>query len=174
MGDLVRRDHYWAYECVGLQVKDEESSLETIRFRVDLGMTVPKQMVTKSLYDYTIRELAELYKEMHPDEEEEEWFGPDDFDERDAAVAKKIGKSLGEVTLGEVLEYIDKERPQIAKEFNKCMLIAKDAQKHGRVWTEDNPLKTLVSRKDISIFEAFTMYEVLCDLLELGRNNHGN
>ena len=72
MGDLVRRDHCWAYECAGLQVKDEESILETMRFRVDLGMTVPKQMVTKSLYDYTIRELAELYKEMHPDEEEEQ------------------------------------------------------------------------------------------------------
>lgn len=100
----------------------------------------------------------------------EEWFGPDDFDERDAAVAKKIGKSLGEVTLGDVLDYIDKECPQIAKEFNKCMLIAKDAQKHGRVWTDDNPLKTLVSRKDISIIEEFTMYEILCDLLGLGRD----
>lgn len=70
MGDLVRRDHCWAYECVGLQVKDEESITETIRFRVDIGMTIPKRLVTKSLYDYTIRELAELYEEMHPDEEE--------------------------------------------------------------------------------------------------------
>jgi hypothetical protein len=71
MADLVRRDHCWVYECAGLAIKDEESSVETMRFRVDFGMTVPKQMVTKSLYDYTIRELAELYKEMHPDKEEE-------------------------------------------------------------------------------------------------------
>jgi hypothetical protein len=70
MKDLVRRDHCWAYECTGLCIKDEESSVEAMRFRVDIGMTVPNQLVTKSLYDYTIRELAELYKEMHPDEEE--------------------------------------------------------------------------------------------------------
>ena len=100
----------------------------------------------------------------------EEWFDPTDFDERDVAVAKKIGKPLSKVTLGDVLDYIDKERPEIAKEFNKCMAIAKDAQQHGRVWTEDNPLKTLISRKDISILEEFTMYEILCDLLELGRD----
>lgn len=112
--------------------------------------------------------LAEIFGQQA--EYFEEWFGPDDFDERDAAVAKKIGKYLGEVTLGDVLDYIDKECPQIAKEFNKCMLIANDAQKHGRVWTDDNPLKTLVSRKDISIIEKFTMYEILCDLLGLGRD----
>lgn len=98
----------------------------------------------------------------------EDWFGPDDFDERDSEVAKRIGKPLGKVTLGEVLDYIDKERPEIAKEFNKCMAIAKDAQKHGRVWTTDNPLKTIVSRKDISILETYTMYVTLCELLDLG------
>lgn len=112
--------------------------------------------------------LAEIFGQQA--EYFEDWFGPDDFDERDAAVAKKIGKPLGKVTLGEVLDYIDKERPEIAKEFNKCMAIAKDAQKHGRVWTEDNPLKTLISRKDISILEEFTMYEILCDLLGLRRD----
>lgn len=100
----------------------------------------------------------------------EDWFGPDDFDERDAAVAKKIGKPLGEVKFGDVFDYINKERPEIAWDFRTCMLIAKDAQKHGRVWTEDNPLKTLVNRKDISILEAFTMYEILCGLLGLGRD----
>lgn len=104
----------------------------------------------------------------------EDWFGPEDFDERDVEIARFVGKSVSEVTLGDVLDYIDKECPQIAKEFNKCMLIAKDAQKHGRVWTYDNPLKTLVSRKDISILEEFTMYEILCDLLGLGRDNHGD
>ena len=103
----------------------------------------------------------------------EDWFGPDDFDERDAAVAKKIGKPLGEVTLGDVLDYIDKERHELAKEFNKCMMIAKDAHKHGRVWTDDNPLKTLVGRKDISIIEEFTMYEILCGFLGLGRECDG-
>lgn len=104
----------------------------------------------------------------------EDWFGPDDFDERDAAVAKKIGKPLGELNFGDVLEYINKERPEIRNECMKCMMIAKDAQKHGRVWTEDNPLKSLISRKDISILEEFTMYEMLCDLLGLGRTNHGD
>lgn len=64
-----------------------------------------------------------------------------------------------------------KERPEIAKELNKCMTIALDALKHGRIWTTGNPLKTLVSRKDISIFEEFTMYEILCDLLGLGRDD---
>lgn len=116
--------------------------------------------------------LAEIFGQQA--EYFEDWFGPDDFDERDVAVAKKIGKPLGKVTLGEVLDYIDKERPEIAKEFNKCMAIAKDAQKHGRVWTADNPLKTLISRKDISILEEFTMYEILCDSLGLGRDDHGN
>ncbi len=113
--------------------------------------------------------LAEIFGQQA--EFFEDWFCPEtDFDERDAAVAKKIGKPLGEVKFGDILDYIDKERPEIAKEFNKCMLIAKDAQKHGRVWTEDNLLKTLISRKDISILEEFTMYEILCDSLGLGRD----
>lgn len=112
--------------------------------------------------------LAEIFGQQA--EYFEEFFSPDDFDERDAAVAKKIGKPLSEVKFADVLDYIDGNRPELAKEFNKCMLIAKDAQKHGRVWTEDNPLKTIVARKDISILEAFTMYEILCDLLGLGRD----
>ena len=112
--------------------------------------------------------LAEIFGQWA--EYFEDWFGPDDFDEHDAAVAKKIGKPLGEVKFGDVLDYIDGNRPELAKEFNKCMLIAKDAQKHGRIWTEDNPLKTLVNRKDISILETFTIYEVLCGLLGLGRD----
>ena len=121
--------------------------------------------------DYERREkLAEIFGQQA--EYFEEYFGPDDFDEKDVEMAKKIGKPLSKVTLGEVLDYIDKERPEIAKEFNKCMAIAKDAQKHGRVWTTGNPLKTIVSRKDISVLEAFTIYEILCDLLELGRDDH--
>lgn len=116
--------------------------------------------------------LAEIFGEQA--EYFEEWFGPDDFDERDAAVAEKIGKPLNEAKIGDVLDYIYEKRPEIAKELNKCMAIAKDAQKHGRAWTEDNPLKTLISRKDISVLEAFTMYVTLCDLLGLGRDDHGN
>lgn len=112
--------------------------------------------------------LAEIFGQQA--EYFEEWFDPTDFDERDVAVAKKIGKPLSKIRFDDVLNYIDKERPEIAKEFNKCMMIAKDAQKHGRVWTEDNPLKTIVSRKDISIIEEFTMYEIICDLLGLGRD----
>lgn len=112
--------------------------------------------------------LAEIFGEQS--EYFEEWFAPDDFDERDAAVAKKIGKPLGAIRFDDVLNYIDKERTELAKEFNTCMIIAKDTQKHGRVWTNDNPLKTLVSRKDISILEEFTMYETLCNLLGLGRD----
>ena len=112
--------------------------------------------------------LAEIFGEQS--EYFEEWFAPDDFDERDAAVAKKIGKPLGEIRFDDVLNYIDKERTELAKEFNTCMKIAKDAQKHGRIWTNDNPLKTIVSRKDISILEEFTMYEILCNLLGLGRD----
>lgn len=110
--------------------------------------------------------LAEVFGQQAEYFEEE--FGPDDFDERDVAIAKKIGKPLGEIKFGEVLDYIDKERPEIAKELKKCKMIALDALKHGRVWTIDNPLRTLISRKDISIFEAFTMYEILCTLLGLG------
>lgn len=113
--------------------------------------------------------LAEVFGQQA--EYFEDWFCPEtDFDERDAAVAKKIGKPLGEIMFGDVLDYIDKERPELAKAFNKCVIIAKDAQKHGRIWTTDNPLKTLISRKDISIIEEFTMYEILCDLLGLGRD----
>lgn len=101
----------------------------------------------------------------------EDWFCPEtDFDDRDAEIAKRIGKPLSNIKFGDMLDYIDKERPELAKEFKKCMMIAKDAQQHGRLWTTYNPLKTLVSRKDISVFEAFTMYEILCDLLELGRD----
>lgn len=112
--------------------------------------------------------LAEIFGQQA--EYFEEWFDPTDFDERDVAVAKKIGKPLSKIRFDDVLNYIDKERTELAKEFNKCMMIAKDAQKHGRVWTEDNPLKTLVGRKDISILEEFTMYEILCNLLGLGRD----
>ena len=112
--------------------------------------------------------LAEIFGKRS--EYFEDWFSPDDFDERDAAVAKKIGKPLNEIKFGDVFDYIDQERPEIKWDFRTCMLIAKDAQKHGRVWTEDNPLKTLVNRKDISILEAFTIYEVLCGLLGLGRD----
>lgn len=112
--------------------------------------------------------LAEIFGQQA--EYFEEFFSPDDFDERDAAVAKKIGKPLEEVKFGDVLDYINKERPELAKEFMWCIMVAKDAQKHGRVWTDDNPLKTLISRKDISIIEEFTMYEILCDLLWLGRD----
>lgn len=111
--------------------------------------------------------LAEIFGEQA--EYFEDWFGPDDFDERDVAVAKKIGKPLGEIKFGDVLDYI-KERPEIRKEFTWCIMIAKDAQKHGRIWTDDNPLKMLISRKDISIIEEFTMYEILCDSLGLGRD----
>ena len=112
--------------------------------------------------------LAEIFGQQA--EYFEDQFGPDDFDERDVAVAKKIGKPLGKLKFGDVIDYIDGNRPELAKELNKCILIAKDARKHGRVWTEDNPLKRIVSRKDISILEAFTIYEILCDLLGLGRD----
>lgn len=100
----------------------------------------------------------------------EDFFGPDDLGEHDEEIAKFVGKPLNEIRFDEVLDYIDKERPEIAKELNKCMTIALDALKHGRIWTTDNPLKTLVSRKDISIFERFSMYEILCTLLGLGRD----
>ena len=110
--------------------------------------------------------LAEIFGQQA--EYFEDWFAPEDFDERDETIIKKIGKPLCQIRLDEVLDYIDKERPEIAKEFNKCMAIAKDAQKHGRVWTTDTPLKTLVSRKDISVVEAYPMYATLCTLLGLG------
>ena len=113
--------------------------------------------------------LAEIFGQQA--EYFEEWFCPEtDFDERDAEIAKFVGKPLNEVIFGDVLDYIDEKRPELAKEFKKCMMIAKDAQQRGRVWTTGNPLKTIVSRKDISVLEAFTIYEILCDLLELGRD----
>lgn len=113
--------------------------------------------------------LAEIFG-LHA-EYFEEWFCPEtDFDERDAEIARFVGKPLGEVRFGDVFDYIDKNRPELAKEFNKCMMIAKDAQQRGRIWTTGNPLKTIVSRKDISVLEAFTIYVTLCDLLELGRD----
>lgn len=109
--------------------------------------------------------LAEIFGEQA--EYFEEWFGPDDFDDRDEEIARFVGKPLSEIRFDDVLDYIDKERPELAKEFKKCMMIAKDAQKHGRVWTTSNPLKTLVSREDISVLEAYTMYVTLCELLDL-------
>ena len=113
--------------------------------------------------------LAEIFGEQA--EYFEEWFCPEtDFDERDVAIARKMGKTLNEIQFGDVLDYIDEERPELAKELKKCMMIAKDAQQRGRVWTTGNPLKTLVNRKDISVLESFTMYEILCDLLELRRD----
>lgn len=113
--------------------------------------------------------LAEIFGQQA--EYFEDWFGLDDFDERDAAVARKIGKPLSEIRFGDVLDYIDETRPELAKEFKKCMMIAKDAQQRGRIWTTGNPLKTLVSREDISVLEAYTMYLMLCDLLELRRDD---
>lgn len=112
--------------------------------------------------------LAEIFGQQA--EYFEDWFGPDDFDEKDVEIARFVGKPLGEVKFGDVLDYIDEKRPELAKDFKKCMMIAKDAQQRGRVWTTGNPLKTIVSRKDISVLEAFTIYEILCDLLELGRD----
>lgn len=112
--------------------------------------------------------LAEIFGQMA--EYFEEQCGPDDFDERDVEIARFVGKSVNEVRFGDVLDYVDEKRPELAKEFKKCMMIAKDAQQRGRVWTTGNPLKTIVSRKDISVLEAFTMYEILCDLLELRRD----
>lgn len=100
----------------------------------------------------------------------EEPFSLDVFGERDDDIARFAGRPLSEISFGDVIDYIDGERPELAKEFNKCMMIAKDAQQRGRVWTTGNPLKTLVSRKDISVLEAYTMYVMLCDLLELGRD----
>lgn len=110
--------------------------------------------------------LAEIFGKQA--EYFEDWFDTDDFDGRDENIAKFVGKPLRKITLGEVLDYIDKEHLELAKEFNTCMMIAKDAQKHGRVWTTSNPLKTLVSREDISVLEAYTMYVTLCELLGLG------
>lgn len=113
--------------------------------------------------------LAEIFGQQA--EYFEEWFCPEtDFDERDAEIARFVGKQLSEVKFGDVLDYIDEKRPELAKDFKKCMMIAKDAQQRGRVWTTGNPLKTIVSRKDISVLEAFTIYEILCDLLGLGRD----
>lgn len=111
--------------------------------------------------------LAEIFGQQA--EYFEEWFCPEtDFDERDVEIARFVGKPLGEVRFGDTLDYIDEKRPELAKEFKKCMMIAKDAQQRGRVWTTDNPLKTIVSHKDISIIEEFAMYEILCGLLGLG------
>lgn len=113
--------------------------------------------------------LAEIFGQQA--EYFEEWFCPEtDFDERDAEIARFVGKPVSEVRFGDVFDYIDKERPELAKEFKKCIMIAKDAQQRGRVWTTGNPLKTIVSRKDISVLEAFTIYVTLCDLLKLGRD----
>lgn len=100
----------------------------------------------------------------------EDFFSPDDFNERDDDIARFVGKPLSKITFGDVLDYIDEKRPELAKEFKKCAMIAKDAQQRGRIWTTGNPLKTLVSRKDIAVLEAYTMYVMLCDILELGRD----
>ncbi len=112
--------------------------------------------------------LAEIFGQSA--EYFEEWFSPDDFDERDVAIAKKIGKPLSEIEFGDFLDYLDKDRPEIAKELHRCMRIALDARKHGRFWTTDNPLKTLISRKDMSIFEEFTMYVMLRECLGLEKS----
>ena len=54
--------------CAGVQLDELNGNM---KFIVDFSAHVPKQMITKPLWDYTVRELMALYKELHPKEEEE-------------------------------------------------------------------------------------------------------
>lgn len=54
--------------CVGVELDELNGSM---KFIVDIAVHVPKQMITKPLWDYTVRELMAIYKELHPKEVEE-------------------------------------------------------------------------------------------------------
>ena len=98
----------------------------------------------------------------------EDWFCPaTDFEEADEAVAKRIGKPLAKVTVENVLDYIREHRPEVWPDFLKCVDIAVDACKHGRLWTSYNPLRSLMDRKDLCLLESFAMYYALCIALGL-------
>ena len=36
------------------------------KFYIDVAMEVPKQLANKSLWDYTVAEIEEMYKDLHP------------------------------------------------------------------------------------------------------------
>lgn len=93
----------------------------------------------------------------------EEFFDPEtDCSAQDIELAKRLGKDIRDVTSIDVIDNIYENRPELAKEFISAVRIASNAKTHGRSWTNDNPLRSLISRKDISPLEAYAMYDTLC------------
>lgn len=98
----------------------------------------------------------------------EEFFDPEtDCSAQDIELAKHLGKDIRDVTFGDVFDDINTNRPELAKDFISAIRIASDAKTHGRSWTNDNPLRLLVCRKDVSPLEACVMYCALCVALGL-------
>ena len=98
----------------------------------------------------------------------EEFFDPEtECSSQDMELAEHLGKDIRHVTFSDVIDNINKNRPELAKDFLSAIQIAADAKTHKCSWTNDNPLRSLVCRKDISPFEAYTMYCVLCEELGL-------
>lgn len=98
----------------------------------------------------------------------DEFFDPEtDCFEQDMELAKHLGKDIREVTSSDVLDNINKNRPELAKDFMSAIRIADDARIYGRVWTNDNPLRLLINRKDVSPLEACVIYCALCVALGL-------
>lgn len=98
----------------------------------------------------------------------EELFDPEtDCSEQDMELAERLGKDIRKVTCYDVIDNINKNRPDLAKDFMSAIRIADDARIHGRLWTNDNPLRLLVNRKDVSPLEAFVIYCALCVTLGL-------
>ena len=78
------------------------------------------------------------------------------------------------ITVQDVIDYIKDRKRKVFDEFMKCWAIAQDSHKHGRLWTPDNPLATLMKRKDISIYERAAMYSVLVSALMLDYEEEDN
>lgn len=98
----------------------------------------------------------------------EEFFNPEtDCSAQDIELARRLGKDIRDVTSIDVIDNIYENRPELAKDFISAIRIASDAKTHGRSWTNDNPLRLLVCRKDISPLEACVMYCTLCVVLGL-------
>lgn len=89
----------------------------------------------------------------------------DDPDLADIQAYAHKGRAV--ITVEDVINYIKDRKRKVFNEFMRCWAIAQDSHKHGRLWTPDNPLASLMKRDDISVYERAAMYGVLVSVLML-------